>query len=278
MTLRARLLSSSFEVDRLARILTIVREEVAFRTFTDQDWLELAGLLFERTTRYRHGSEHNESGLFAFERAAIELAFPKPPAAILVGACGGGREILGLLERGYRIAAAYDPVDSFIESLRADPRLREIKDRISVGSHQRIESLPFLTQPSADGSAIDAVIVGWGSYTYLRGSPLRVEFLGKLRRLCPRGPVLLSVFAEMGSEPERPARLRARLRRLLGTTPQMAEPGDALNLGQGRVHYFTEAGFRAEAAEAGYRVDHWQEHDFGAAHAILFPQVRAEAG
>lgn len=273
MTARARLMSWSFELDRIARVLGIVREELAFRTFREQDWVDLGRALYSRGEKYAHGSMHNESGLFAFERDALELAFPRPPASILVGACGGGREIFGLLERGYRIAAAYDPVAPFIDALRADPRLFEIRDRICVGAHQTVESLPPLQQLGKAGNPLDAVVVGWGSYTHLRGAARRVEFLRTLRALCPGGPVLLSFFAETAAEAERPARLRARLRRLLGTTDSMVEPGDGVNRGQGATHSFTESGFAREAAEAGYRVRHWQEHDFASAHAVLVPEM-----
>jgi len=273
MTARARLLSWSFELDRAARVFGILREELAFRTFTERDWLDLGRTLYSRAARYSQGSDHNESGLFAFERDAIELAFPPPPAAILVGACGGGREIFGLLERGYRIAAAYDPVERFIHALHEDPRLFALRDRVYVGTHQTVESLPPLKQLIEKGTAVDAVVVGWGSYTHLRGAAHRVEFLRSVRRLCPRGPVLLSFFVEMGGEPERLARLRASLRRLLGTAGSMVETGDGVHRGQGAIHLFTEATFGLEAIAAGYRVQHWQEHDFGAAHAVLVPEI-----
>jgi len=138
MTARARLMSWSFELDRIARVLAIAREELAFRFLAEDDWLEVGRSLYGRADKYSRGSAHNESGLFAFERAAIEEAFPPPPASILVGACGGGRELFALIERGYRIAAAYDPVATFIEALRQDPRLFDVKDRLCVGTHQAV--------------------------------------------------------------------------------------------------------------------------------------------
>jgi len=276
MTARARLMSWSFELDRAARAFWILREELAFRTFTERDWLDLGRTLYSRATRYSEGSDHNESGLFAFECDAIEFAFPPPPAAILIGACGGGREIFGLLERGYRIAAAYDPVERFIDALREDPRLREVRDRLCVGAHQTFESLPQLSLLKETGTPVDAVVVGWGSYTHLRGAARRVEFLRSLRRLCPTGPVLLSFHIEVGEEPERVARLRARLRRYLGTPSWMVEVGDGVNRGQGAVHRFKEAALASEATTAGYRVQRWQEYDFGAAYAILIPEMLSE--
>jgi hypothetical protein len=276
MTARSRLMSWSFELDRAARVFGMLREELAFRTFTERDWLDLGRTLYAQATRYSRGSEHNESGLFAFECEAIELAFPPPPATILVGACGGGREIFGLLERGYRIAAAYDPVERFIDALREESRLFALRDRICLGTHQEIDSLPPVRQLADSGTAVDAVIVGWNSYTHLRGVARRIEFLRSLRKLCPTGPVLLSFFVEMGSEPERLARLRAKLRRWLGTTDSTVETGDGLHRGQGAIHSFTEASFGLEATEAGYRVQHWREHDFGAAHAVLVPQTLRE--
>ncbi len=109
------------------------------------------------------------------------------------------------------------------------------------------------------------------------GSERRIRFLRALRALCPRGPVLLSFFAELAREAERPRRFRSRLRRLLGTSPKLVEPGDSLHRGAGGVHFFTEAAFTLEVKQAGYRVLRWQEHDFAAAHAILIPESANEA-
>ena len=268
---RGPVIGWTFELDRIVRALAIVREEVAFRILDEQDWLELGRTMYGRAGKYARGSVHNESGLFAFERAAIEETFPPPPASILVGACGGGRELFGLVERGYRIAAAYDPVATFIAALRTDARLADFAERLCVGSHQAIDSMAPLVELRRAGKPVDAVIVGWASYTHLLGAPRRIEFLRSLRALCPHGPVLLSFFVQMGGEDERPRRLRAQLRRLLGTTDAMVETGDGLHRGAGGIHYFTEAAFTAEAAKAGYRVQRWQEHDFAAAHAILVP-------
>ena len=276
MTARARLMSLSFGLDRIARVLAIAREELAFRTLTEQDWLELGRSLYGRSVKYSTGSEHNKSGLFAFERAAIEAVFPPPPASILVGGCGGGRELFGLLDRGYRIAAAYDPVATFIEALHGDPRLEGSKDRICVGPHQAIESMAPIAELRARGTLVDAVVIGWGSYTHILGGRTRVAFLRSLRALCPRGPVLVSFFVGIRSEPERPRQFRSRLRRILGTTSSMVEDGDGLHRASGGAHYFTESGFTSEVAKAGYRVEHWQEQDFASAHAILIPELPNE--
>ena len=272
MISRGRLIGASFQLDRIARVLAIAREELAFRILREDDWLDISRSMYGSAAKYSLGSEHNESGLFAFERGAIEAAFPPPPASILVGACGGGRELFALVERGYRVAAAYDPVPTFIEALRNDPRLAECRDRICLGSHQGIGSIPPITELRQLGNAVDAVIVGWGSYTHILRAERRVELLRSLRALCPRGPLLVSFFVGMGTEAERPSRLRSKLRRLLKTTDAMVEAGDALHRGSGGIHYFTQASFATEAAKAGYRVQHWQEHDFAAAHAILSPE------
>lgn len=273
MTIRARLIGLSFELDKIASALATAREEVAFRILREKDWLELGTVLYGRASKYSRGSPHNESGLFAFERAAIESYFPAPPASVLVGACGGGREIFGLLERGYRIEAAYDPVPTFVEVLRDDPRLFDANERLFVGSHQDIDAMTPIAELRRSGRTVDAIVVGWGSYTHLLGTERRVAFLRSLRSLCPHGPVLLSFFLLMGSEAERPRKFRSRLRRVLGTTDDMVESGDGLHRGAGGIHYFTQASFTSEAERAGYRVEHWQDHDFAAAHAVLIPQT-----
>lgn len=267
----ARLIGWSFELDRVVRAAAIVREELAFRLLAEPDWLELGRVMYGRAQRYRRGSAHNESGLFAFECDAIERFFPPPPAAILVGACGGGREVFGLIARGFRVAAAYDPVAPFIDALRTDPRLHEVAHRLYVCSHQDFDATWSCTDRQP-GDAIDAVVVGWGSYTHVLGEKRRIDFLRALRAACPSGPVLLSFFVEIGDEAARAVRFRATLRRLMGSDERSVESGDGLHRAAGGVHYFTRPGFEHEADQAGYRVEYWQEHDFGAAHALLFPR------
>jgi hypothetical protein len=276
---RAHLLSWSFELDRIARVLAIAREELMFRVLDENGWLELSRRLYGRSVKYADGSAHNESGLFDFERLAIERYFPPPPASILVGACGGGRELFALVELGYRIASAYDPVAPFIEALRRDSRLLEAKDRLYIGTHQALDSIGLVSGQDSGTGRVDAVVVGWGSYTHLLRAARRVAFLRSLRSLCPRGPVLLSFFVASGAtEGERPERLRSNLRRLLGTDDSMIEAGDRVHGGTGGIHYFTETSFVAEAERAGYTVRHYQEHEVSAAHAVLIPNSTAVTG
>jgi hypothetical protein len=270
---RAQLFSWSFELDRVARVLTIARMELMFRLLDENGWLELSRCLYGRSLKYADGSVHNESGLFEFERLAIERYFPPPPASILVGACGGGREIFALLELGYRLASAYDPVAPFIDALRRDARLLDAKDRLYVGTHQALDSIGAASDQHPRTDRVDAVLVGWGSYTHLLRAARRVTFLRSLRSLCPRGPVLLSFFvAGDAKEGERPDRFRSSLRKLLGTDDSMFEAGDGVHGGTGGIHYFTETSFVAEAEQAGYTVRHYQEHEVSAAHAVLIPQ------
>ena len=244
-----------------------------FRLLDEDGWSDLSRQLYGRSIKYASGSAHNELGLFEFERLAIERSFPPPPASILVGACGGGRELFGLVELGYRIASAYDPVDQFIAALRRDPRLFEAKDRLYVGTHQALDSAGPVSDEHSGTGQVDAVIVGWGSYTHLLRAARRVRFLCSLRSLCPHGPVLLSFFvASDMKEGERPHRLRLNLRKLLGTDDSMFEVGDGVHGGTGGIHRFTERSFVAEAEQAGYAVVQYQEHEASAAHAVLIPK------
>ena len=62
-------------------------------------------LVYGVSPTYTPGTSRFRAGLFEWEREAIDRWFPPPPARILIGGAGGGRESVSLASRGYSITA-----------------------------------------------------------------------------------------------------------------------------------------------------------------------------
>lgn len=259
-------LRASAAVDLAWQAFATVRQELALAAFSTDEQSAFTAQQYASKAKYLPGAEFNQRGLFEFERLALQAHFPAPPARVLVGACGGGREVLALRQMGYAVAAAYDPAAALVEGLRGT-----LADRtpLLVAAHESLRA-----EDLAAALPIDAVLVGWGSYTHVLGRAQRVAFLKTLRQLCPTGPVLLSYFKRAQT-----GRRRENVRRVAQAAIQVASLGRAHRHEDGD-HYFAHVGFchafapgevTEEATEAGY-VSAF-EADAGAwyPHAVLKP-------
>jgi hypothetical protein len=66
---------------------------------------------------YNARGEYEAQDLFEWEEAWFEADLPKPPAKILIGGAGSGREVRHLLEKGYEIVA-FDPAPVALHAQR----------------------------------------------------------------------------------------------------------------------------------------------------------------
>jgi hypothetical protein len=184
-------------------------------------------------------AEWNEKGLFDWEREAIEADFA-PGSRIVVAACGGGREVLALLEAGFD-AVGHEPHFDLARYGRDFLAGRGHPDRIHMSRRDEF--------PSAE--TCDGVVIGWGAYSLIRGRDRRARLLGEARRHVPAGaPVLLSFF-DRAAEGRELAFTRATanvLRRARRAEP--VELGDTL--APNFIHVFTRADLTAELAAAGW--------------------------
>ena len=115
--LALRLLYASRRLDRLFELCLRAREEWVLQ-MADDGFLEKYGeFAYERAASYRSQSEAWRGGLFKEEERAISACFPKPPAHLLVGAAGGGREAVSLAAMGYRVTA-FEPAAELALSLQ----------------------------------------------------------------------------------------------------------------------------------------------------------------
>lgn len=190
---------------------------------------------------------YNRSGLFPWERAAVDRHFGDV-RRLVVTCAGAGREVLALATEG-RAVTGYEPLARLVDHgnalLAAD------------GLPARLINCDRDHWPVHDEA--EGAIVGWGGYMLVAGRRTRVEFLRGAARSLPVGaPLLLSFFADEGVVNPRLAtsvRIARFLRRALGRADVEITRGDALlpNL----VHFFTRDEVAAELADAGFElVDH----------------------
>lgn len=269
-----RVIVATATIDRILRGVGLVRDEVALATIDPGAWRDIGARLYARSAQFRPGSDHNRGGLWEWEIDAIRRHFPPAPARILVAGCGGGREVCSLLERGYVVPLAYDPVEAFVTSLRAT-LARCGEHELAVASHEDVASGVVRLPP------FDAALVGWTSYSHVPDPQMRRRFLRRLRERAPQAPVLLSFLGPPPDPAAREERLRATVRAALGRFPwsHATAPGDRFESRAGFVHYFTEDELVAEAADAGYRAVCYSDLRTALCpHAVLVPDTgRASA-
>ncbi|MFC5577721.1 class I SAM-dependent methyltransferase [Lysobacter niabensis] len=201
-------------------------------------------------------ADHNASGLYAWERGALDRYFPRE-GAILVPACGGGRELAALADAGYR-TTGFDPEPRLVAEARA-------RDWDSTRHPPRILHAAADTVPAEVGMH-DAAVIGWGAYTHMVGRPARVAFLAALGQCLPPGaPVLLSFWTRGPRDRRLDMAFRlASVVAKLALNSRRPERGDWL--GQNFAHYFNEQDIRDELAAAGFEFLEYAEAPYG--HAV----------
>jgi SAM-dependent methyltransferase len=172
-------------------------EPFLLRALHEDELVALSVLLYNVGRRMR--SETVEP----WEAEWWSRSLPPAPARILVAACGAGREVRWLLDRGYRVQG-FDPATSLVRIARE-----------RVGRAARIDVMDFAAFTAAARAAeYDAVIVGWGSFSHVLSAPARTALLAACKRTCPRGPILISWL--QGAGPHTSSSLSARLGAAVG--------------------------------------------------------------
>jgi hypothetical protein len=230
---------------------------------------------FDRMPRYRDPIDQR-AGLYPFEARALRELFPPAPARILAHGVGGGRELLALVEAGYQVEA-YEPAAKLAgaatELLAGRATVQELGLQ-AWAQARKVESF-------------DGIFTGWGVWACLVRQDDRLEVLRAFRRVCPKGPVLISFFRgdalydvdERVAEPvpihppwtDRLERLMRRVlrERVLGAPP--LERGIAWQNGL-YIHLTEEWELREEAGLAGYRVAHYEQSLQRYPNAVLVPE------
>jgi hypothetical protein len=219
--------------------------------------------------------------LAPWEETWFSRRLPKAPGRILVGACGAGREAVGLIEKGFQ-------VDAFDLA----PRLASLAAH-AVGDRGRVQAFGYedlsdavLDQVSGPAATFGreryaAVLLGWGSLTHVMDAAQRERLFRALDILCPQGPILASfwcttAFAPDTSEPgrsERCAQVLGRfVARLRGTRPQHSGP-QSFRIQRGFGHTFEPK----EIDDLGLLINRqvaWEQDDTTYAHVTFLRELQ----
>jgi hypothetical protein len=216
-------------------------------------------------TRRAYGREEGHyqrlDSLFDWEVAAVQRFFPKPPARVLVGGAGAGREMAGLARLGYAVIGL-EPVAELARHCRA-----MVQDGLFLGCVVAdYEALVSGVPEIAVAAPFDAVVLGWTSVSYVCDRGVVARLLPVVRSLAPRAPVLVS-WIEHGALGLSSLRWRRYLEKITG---RVVHPSERFLAGAGFVCALDHTEIRALAAAAGYRV---HLGSFGSSHAVLLPEA-----
>jgi len=140
---------------------------------------------------FRPDNDHD--GLYEWEQQWFERRLPAPPASVLIGAAGAGREASALRELGYRVHA-FEPSASAFQlcQMKIDSELVDqasYADLIATVLRGESGRLRFGSE-----TRFDAVLLGWGSFGHVLQRAERLELLRACDQVAPNGPILLSIF------------------------------------------------------------------------------------
>ena len=154
-------------------------------------------------------------GLWDWEEAWLARRLPPAPARILIGAAGAGREAVARADRGYQVAAfepaaqmcarAIDSAGGRYPVVRAD-----YADLVDAVAGRNVALRSIVAEPW------DAVLFGWTSLSHLLDPHGRARALAAASQLAPRGPILVSFVARLGT-PGAPTSRIWRLARRVGS-------------------------------------------------------------
>jgi hypothetical protein len=260
---------------RIENLRAGLRDEAMLSWLPAEERAALTAAIYAEIPTYLPGGHRFESGLFTWEhRVLAHPSFPRS-GRVLLGAAGAGRELVALVQRGFEVVA-FDPCEPYARA--ASDVAPAGKAKVVCASYaDLVEAASGRGGPLAavvSGTAFDAVILGWGSFSHVLPSSARVELLRALRRLAPRAPVVVSFGLRGDPAVAQPGqgRVRRTLRRLFAAlgAPHAAEDSD---------HFFSHLGFFAHLShedlqslsdQAGYEITLFEENPY--AYALLSPK------
>jgi hypothetical protein len=258
----ARLLHGTRLIDVAFGKFQAARQEIVLALATDDVLTRYNDLAYTATEAYHPGAAQYRGSLFDWEEAALSRFFPRPPASVLVGAAGGGREAFALSRQGYSIVA-FEPSMLVQQMATACPGIGYKGHRNGDEQRGTVEvcrarycDMPVLRRLDAtlldlrERPPFQAGIIGWGSFSHLTNDSHRVAVLESFAGAV-HGPILLSFFGRILTPG--PPRSATGLRRLLNPTGAR-RPGYMFSVDVGVYRQLTGDDVRRLADAAGVDV------------------------
>lgn len=258
----AALASAQVALTRATSNLVDVVGGMAVHVLSERELDRLGAIIYDA------GSLHRTERVEEWEQRWWKAALPKKPGRILVAACGAGRELVWLLERGWEVEG-FDPAPSMVRTALA-----------RVGGRARVEVLDFagFIDEAHRRPRFDAVLIGWGGISHCLAGTSRRQLLDACSALCPRGPILVSwqdgegMHGRHGRAHSLGERLGTALGELRGVGGAWRE--QVLFLPHaGPTAFLTAADVAALAAAGGRKLVHRGEP---MPHGELLPDARAQ--
>jgi hypothetical protein len=207
------------------------------------------------TSATHHDPAYQLSGFLPWESQSLNRHF-RDCRSFLVAGAGGGREVIALAKRDFRVDA-FDCTESLIKTSNQLFKSLNIDGRIVLAPPDQV--------PPGFG-VYDGIIVGWGSYMHICGQTTRIRFLRQLRQHSrPGSPLLLSFFTRDSASAYHYYRYNiARIVRRIRLSTEPVELGDDLD--PTFVHRFTQAEIADEMKMGGYELVYFREQPYG--HAV----------
>lgn len=228
---------------------------------------DVTGAIYANERVYVPGGAIFDRGLFSWERALLDHPAVPRSGRALVGAAGGGRELLALCERGYAVDA-FEPSEPLARSC-ASVAARCVNARALRGSYRDLDAALQHQGPLAelrDRGPYALVMLGWRSLSHVLEAADRVALFAALARLAPGAPVIIS-FAPVSPSTRARTALRATFTRL--RAPASAPRGAMFFPSAGFAVALDRGQIEAAAAGAGYSIAVFETNPEG--FALLLP-------
>jgi hypothetical protein len=194
-----RFVLSTFLVERLYKRFDHLRSTLVLAFCSDR-FIEEYNAAAYRVARDRRAQLRE--GLLEWEQEFVKRFLPAPPARILVGGAGSGREPLALAQLGYSVVA-FEPIESLAREMAAITVSKNPGQvEAALGSYADMPVLRGLTAEQIDlrsQAPFAAGVIGWGSFSHLATDAERTHALRQFAAVT-RGPILVSFFGVPAAE------------------------------------------------------------------------------
>jgi hypothetical protein len=257
--------------ERVHPVFDRTRFELVLALATDEMMTRYGDLAYSHLGTHRPDQPAFRAALNAWELDVVERYFPTPPARLLIGGAGGGREAFRLSELGYDVVA-FEP--SRLVDAMAAARPPGAAVEVYRASY---EDLPHLSPVGRNASprslfnlpAFQAGILGWSSFSYVRTDERRITTLRAFHRAV-RGPILVSFDLYTGAEP---AHGKRPFRHFLPVPGRHRGADHVFSITHGHFCISTEEQFRSVVRRAGYTVAFLEPAHRYDAYAVLLPET-----